>query len=189
MNPMSIAAAALLALAGTAQATTTIFSDNFDASVSGLNVVPTGWTVTDGTVDVVVGGFCVSGQCVDLDGSTANAGVLKHDFSLSGGVFYSLGFDLSGNKRGGIDDVTIAFGSASMTLTGVPANAPYTRYTLDLTPLANGVVTVSFSNAGGDNVGTLLDNVTIAAVPEPTTFALMLAGLAAVGGVVWHRRR
>jgi len=82
--------------------------------------VPTGWTVTDGTVDVANGGFCQSGQCVDLDGSSRDAGVLSRSFSLAAGVLYTLS---------------------------------------------------SFSNAGGDNIGTLLDNVVINStpVPEPRT--------------------
>lgn len=66
-------AAGLVACSVASQAAV-VFSDDFDASVSGLTVVPTGWTVSDGTVDVVSGGFCVAGQCVDLDGSTGNAG-------------------------------------------------------------------------------------------------------------------
>jgi hypothetical protein len=170
----------LLGIGGVAQAATPDFSDNFDASISGLNVVPTDWSVTDGTVDVVGGGFCTSGQCVDLDGSTGDAGVLSRQFSLFGGTAYTLAFDLAGNMRGGTDDVTISFGTSVLALTAVTASTPYTTYSVAFTPAANGLFAVSFSNAGGDNVGTLLDNVSITAVPEPATFLMMFAGLLAM---------
>jgi hypothetical protein len=187
MDFRSIVAAALLLAAGSAQAATTIFSDDFNSSVSGLNVVPTGWTVTDGTVDVVSGSFCLTGFCVDLDGSTSNAGILSRNISLMGGLTYTLGFDLSGNKRGGTDNVTVTFGSASTTFTALASNAPYTRFTLDLTPASDGLYAINFANAGGDNVGALLENVTVMSadivpgIPEPSTTMLLLAGLASLG--------
>ena len=183
----SLVGVALLATALGAQAAV-VFSDNFDASVSGLNVVPTGWTVTDGTVDVVGGGFCQSGLCVDLDGSTGNAGVLSRSFSLTGGLLHTLSFDLSGNKRGGSDDVTITFGSASRVLELAAAD-PYATYSLDFTPIADDVYAITFSNAGSDNIGALLDNVSISAVPEPPTYVLMALALAAAYAPTMRRMR
>lgn len=169
-----------------------VFSDNFDASVSGLNVVPTGWTVSDGTVDVVGGGFCVSGLCVDLDGSTGDAGILSRDFDLQGGVAYTLSFDLSGSKRGGTDDVLITFGTSTLFLDDLAGAAPYTGYSLDFTPSSDGTYSISFANAGGDNVGALLDNLVLASangtngkVAEPGILGLLGLGLA---GLAFVRR-
>lgn len=168
-----------------------VFSDDFDASASGLNVTPTGWTVTAGTVDVVGAGFCVGGLCVDLDGSTFDAGVLSIDLALVGGTSYVLAFDLSGNRRGGTDDVTVSFGSASLFFDDLPAGAPYATQTLAFTPAVGGTYTISFSNAGGDNVGALIDNVVVrsvdqTAVPEPGTAALVALGAIGFAGL---RRR
>lgn len=182
-----LAAASLMACSVASQAAV-VFSDNFDASAAGLNIVPTGWTVSDGTVDVVSGGFCVAGQCVDLDGSTGNAGILSRSFGLVGGVGYLLSFDLSGNKRGGTDDVLITFGTSTLFFDDLVSSSPYTGYSLSFTPGSDGVYSISFANAGGDNVGALLDNVVITSldngpptgVPEPDSATLAALALAAL---------
>lgn len=59
-------------------------------------------------------------------------------------------------------------------------------FTLD----ADGWTTLSFS-AGGleDSYGGSLDNVSVTAVPEPETYALMLAGLGLVGAMARRRRQ
>ena len=193
MKVQSFAAAAALLLGATTSHAAIEFSDDFDASVSGLNVVPTSWTVTDGTVDVVGGGFCQSGLCVDLDGSTGNAGILSRSFDLTGGVEYTLSFDISGSKRGGSDDVVVVFGSASRTFEDLAGSAPYATATLAFMPGASGSFAVSFANAGGDNVGALIDNVSItsavaAPIPEPESYALMVLGLGVIGAVARRRR-
>jgi hypothetical protein len=47
---------------------------------------------------------------------------------------------------------------------------------------------LSFTDSQAGNVGALLDNVSVTAVPEPGSLSLMLAGFAALG-VVARRRR
>jgi hypothetical protein len=64
----------------------TVFSDDFNTDSLALNQTSFlgGWTVSSGTVDLIGTGFFDfypgNGHYVDLDGSTANAGV----FSKSG---------------------------------------------------------------------------------------------------------
>ena len=100
-----------------------IFESNFDteagpAGSSALNYTGfTNWTVSDGTVDVVAtsnpwGITCAggTGKCVDLDGSTGDAGKLTSDMlSLAAGD-YLLSFDISGNQRGGSDYMQMSLG-------------------------------------------------------------------------------
>jgi hypothetical protein len=43
--------------------------------------------------------------------------------------------------------------------------------------------------AGSGNVGNILDNVVLAAVPEPSTWALMILGFAGVGYMTYRRRK
>lgn len=183
-----------LAAAATAQAGS-FFTDSFDTSAYGSDVTPTGWTVANGSVEALGPGFYDSlcngsGRCVDLDGSTNQAGELSLVFTLSAGTTYQLSFDLAGNRRGaGTETVNASFGSASLvaTLTDDTASASYTTYQLNYTPLASGAATLMFHNLGGDNQGAILDNVNITAVPEPQTWALMVGGLLAVGTLARRR--
>lgn len=178
-----------------AQASTTIFADNFNSNPYGLNTVPSGWNVAGGTVDVVgTGGFgylCNTGglMCVDLDGSTGNAGVLSRDFSLTAGTTYTSFFDIAGSQRGGSENLQIIFGSANLSLNPLASNSPWTQYSLTFTPVVTGTYSLVFNNAGGDNMGAMLDNVSVQAVPEPETYALLLAGLGLMGAVARRRRQ
>jgi len=187
--------AGLLAGASAAQAVT-IFSDDFNADTNGLNktVFVGGWTVANGSVDMIgspppffdlIPG---NGHYVDLDGSSSDAGEFSKALSLTGGVTYTASFQLAGSHRGGSDIVDVSFGTSLGTYTLLSADPLGTR-TLIFTPGSSGLFSLTFANRGGDNVGALLDNVevTAAAIPEPSTYALMFAGLAGIGFVARRR--
>ena len=195
MNPKLLTLSVLAALNVSAQAAT-IFSDGFETTTPAGNAVPSGWSVTNGTVDTVglayFGNLCNgSGRCVDLDGSTGNAGELSRSFSLLAGNTYLLAFDLAGNRRGaGTETGTVSFGTASLnySMSTSASTAAYQQFTLAFTPTTSGMYAVKFANFGGDNQGAILDNVSISvsAVPEPQTYVLLALGLAALAVV---RRR
>lgn len=180
-----IAAAITTAFAAPASAAVTIFSDNFDSySPSALNWIP---PVASGTVDLIGIGFIDilpgNGNYIDLDGSTANSGIFANSVNLTGGVTYTLSFDLAGSQRGSTETANINFGTASTSAT-LGSSAGLTAYALSFTPAASGIYSFSFENLGGDNVGLLLDNVSVAAVPEPETYAMLLAGLGMLGFIL-----
>jgi hypothetical protein len=176
-----------------------IFSDNFDTEPppgSVLNYAGfANWTVTNGTVDLIQSGnfgiTCVggSGKCVDMDGSSANAGRLDSTqlFNLAPGD-YVLHFSASGNQRGGApDSMSYGFGSFSDTIVDLAAAAPFATYTLPFTLAAPASGRIFFDHAGGDNLGIILDNVVLESrtptqlVAEPPIvltlgLALLLAG-------------
>ena len=131
------------------------------------------------------GGFVsgsISGPAVprfELQGSFADLSTINIDFSADGvpsftvdplypspSRFYALGFDA---------------GSGGPSLT-VSAQAVYQRPTLSV---FNGAGALSFSAAP---VGWHVQSAAVLAVPEPQTYALMLAGLALIGGLTLRRR-
>ena len=196
MKTPQVLAAVLLSAAGAANAVT-VFSDNFNADVNGLNTVSFvgGWSVANGSVDTIgspppffdlIPG---NGHYIDLDGTSNDAGEFSKALLLTAGVTYTASFDLAGSHRNDSNTVDVAFGTTLNTYTLASAD-PLGTASLVFTPGATGLYSLSFANRGGDNIGALLDNVNVTmttAVPEPSTYALMLAGLAGVGAVARRR--
>ena len=142
----------------------------------------TNWDVTDGTVDLIQNGNqwgiqCSTGSfCVDLDGSTGDAGILATKNGFSAGT-YKVSFDLSGNQRGGpFDQISVLFGAGTLVnhlLLDWDENWHTYSFLVDLVEGDK----LSFRNFGGDNVGAILDNVNVSAVPLPAAVWLFGSGL------------
>lgn len=200
--------AALLAVAAGGPARAAIFTDTFDADTHGLTrTVTTNFAVANagsgGNVDVIGSGFNDllpgNGNYIDLDGTAeivpSAAAVFRSGAGLLnlGAGDYVLTFSLAGSQRGDVNVVDVSVGTAAdptlfATQNYVVQSAdPFTTRTIAFTLAAPADVRLTFTNAGTDNQGALLDNVAVdfaspAAVPEPASLALVgvgLAGLAA----------
>lgn len=194
---MGFLAAALFSVGANA---TVILQDNFDAEAGapGVSVLNynsfANWTVSNGTVDVVAntngwGISCVggTGKCVDLDGSTGNAGVLTSSLlSLAAGN-YTFSFDISGNQRGySPDSMTMTLGGFLSQAFTLSSSDPWATKTYNFTVSSATSDYIVFNHTGGDNVGIMLDNVSLvmtSKVPEPSSLVLVGLGLLSLGFV------
>ena len=185
-----IRSAAALALAlGTAAASATVITFGALPGANGSNF--TSYTESGYTVAKTAGSGCVgtlfgNGVPSVFGGPTCDNGSTG-SFSLTGGTFAFNGIDLAAN--GGALTYTFVgkLGAATLwTQTGTLAGPTATFVGITGSNASTFVnsVTMSFSTVG---TSWNMDNINVAAVPEPSTLAMAGLGLAAL--VAWKRRQ
>ncbi len=188
---------ASLALAQNANATL-IFADNFNTEKLGLNYNGFAkWDVTEGSVDLIgaVNFFQffskAQGRYVDLDGTPLGvkptpASVLSTKTIFKAGT-YTLSFLLAGNQREKTQKSTeVTLGDFSVVIGPLPEFTPLTLETFTFTTTGG---KLTFTELGkSDLKGNILDDVVLTtAVPELSTWAMMLLGFGLVGLQVRRR--
>ncbi|MYM66484.1 DUF642 domain-containing protein [Pseudoduganella sp. FT55W] len=140
------------------------------------------WTIGGTSIDLILnsyGSIGANSTSVDMLG-TPGPGVISQAFNYSAYTTYTLSFDLSRNPYGGYTAVEVDVNGVQTVFTGT--STP-TTHTLSFTTGAlAGSQLLKFSSVGGDGYsGAVLDNVVLTAVPEPETYAMLVAGLGLVG--------
>jgi choice-of-anchor C domain-containing protein len=151
------------------------------------------WTVGAGNVDLVGSLWTAASgvNSVDLNGS--KKGEIHQTLNTVVGQTYQLSFELAGNFQGGaaIKNLSVNIGPNglySFDTTGKSAGSMgWTTYSTTFVAVSN-ATTLSFASNTSGAYGPALDNVSVSAVPEPESFAMLLAGLGMMG-VIARRRK
>jgi hypothetical protein len=193
--------AATALLAGHASAAV-VLSDNFNGEVPPPDVL--NWpgdsvflsTGAPGSVDLIGAGGVFdflpgNGGYVDLDGSSGSghdpAGQLTSVLSFGPGS-YTLSFDLAGNQRAATpQSTTVSLGNFNATFGPLASGVGFTTHTITFSTTGGNLVFTQ--NGPSDQQGNLLDNISLASVPEPATWAMMLLGFGGLGAALRQRRR
>jgi choice-of-anchor C domain-containing protein len=165
-----------------------------------------GWTVGEGanSVDYIGSYWSASDGTRSIDLNGLVPGSISQTFDVVSGQAYRVSFDLAGNPAGGPQFKTLD-STADLTLFS-PApfdvsntnltNMGWINYSFLFTATSNSETLTFTSTTTGNSgnstyptaFGPALDNVTIAAVPEPSTWAMMLLGFLGLGFVAYRRK-
>lgn len=108
-------------------------------------------------------------------------GTLVKDFSLTGSVLSSFtATTAGGGSLGSLSSLALEYSTGTLWLGSQTTQGTFYQYSKTGTLLQ----TVTYANLTGQN--TLGGEFAFAAIPEPSTYALLAVGL---GGLVWFRRR
>lgn len=193
LAPASLSAAELLTNGG------------FEAPVVGgpccITSPPTnipGWTATP-DVNVVNGTFSSSAgnlakegnQYLDLVGQ-ANGGTISQTFATVIGQVYALNFWYSHNLFAGLPTASARLSAASLSDSithagGNNGNRAWQYYSNSFTANSASTTLTFVNTVGGQNEGVLLDAVSVMAVPEPSTWAMLILGFGVLGAGMRRR--
>jgi hypothetical protein len=152
------------------------------------------WNVTGGGIDLIGtywNGPPIGGNSVDLNGNSQ--GGISQTFFASAGV-YTVGFYLSGNPDGQPSTKTIdvslsPFAGTFTYAATIDSNhaLSYDFHTFDFTSIG-GSYTLSFVSDDPGAFGGVVGGVTVSdAVPEPSTWAMLIFGFAGIGFMAYRR--
>jgi hypothetical protein len=149
-----------------------------------------GWSVPVNAVDIIANGvfapFLPTGGLYNLDlvaiGST---GAISQTFATVLGKTYTLSIDFSQNGQASRSaDVVLD----STTLTTLVSNGPWQTWSTTFVGTGAPTTLLITEVIGGNSAGVALDNISVTAVPEPATWAMLITGFGMVGYGLRRRR-
>lgn len=200
MRSKKLLAAAVLAIAASgAQAENLVTNGSFEANLQDAGTWAiyanlAGWTGGPGGIELRnnVAGIAQHGNnYVELD-TTTNSSMSQ---SFTGGGLYELSFWYSAREGipAGSNGLDFSFGSLTghvlYGVAGATSGHLWQHYTGLVTLSGSELTTLKFSAAeSSDKLGGSLDNISVTAVPEPETYAMLLAGLGLMGTIARLRK-
>ena len=183
----ALGAQATLITNGTFEAYTGAAFTNGFQTVNAGSAALVGWTVSGTSVDIIEGAYgAVTGYSIDMLGSPG-PGAISQSFATVTGQGYTLSFDLSVNNGSSNNNALYVdlTGSSQVAFAG---STPFTTQTLNF--VATGTLTtLMFTSGASGYSGAVIDNVSVSAVPEPETYAMLLAGLGLMGVIARRRKQ
>jgi choice-of-anchor C domain-containing protein len=174
-----------------------------DAAFGSFQTIPgsgasiNNWTV-NGSVDWINGYWQAQQGTHSVDLNGLSQGGVQQSIATTIGQAYALTFYMSGNPDNGpgVKTLIATAGDASASFS-YPVTSATTREAMNWVPqtlnfTATGTSTViNFASATNGNCcwGPALDNVAVSAIPELSTWMMMLIGFAGVGFVAYRRSR
>lgn len=113
---------------------------------------------------------------------------VEQQLALVGGTTYRLTFAEGGVPGfSPVAGLAVTLGTFEAVIAPRDGNSAWEVFSYDYTPLMSGPALLAFASTTSGYV--TIDNVTVVAVPEPQTYALLLAGLAGLALATKRRRR
>ena len=174
----------------------TLTNSSFTTVAGGNSTAINGWVVTGNSVDYI-GSYWTAQQgsrSIDLNGN--GPGGIQQTFDTVVGQLYNVSFWLAGNTAGqptvksvqvgatGAESSIFTFDTTGLSL---PNNMGWKNYNYQFTAGPGGSTTLFFASPNSGSFGAALDNVSVSAVPEPATWAMMLLGIGLIGGAMRRR--
>jgi len=199
-----LAIAAFAALAPMSQAAELVTNGGFeDSSFSGAFTTYgtggglNGWTIESGSVDLINSYWQPASGHYSLDLNGNGPGVISQSIATEIGRTYNVSFSMAGNTDGG--------GALKVITVGAGGDHSFTFDSTGKSHGDMGWITKSFSfvadstsstlrfSGSGDNTyyGAALDNISVTAapVPEPETYAMLVAGLGLLGFMARRKQK
>lgn len=158
-------------------------------TLTAVNNSIAGWSVDSGSIDYI-GGYWPAedgARSIDLAGNSVGS-ISQLITGLTSGQDYIVTFWASKNPDGGdsLRTGTISFGGVSMPFSYSDSssltNMMWAPYSFTFTASGTSdLLSFAADGSAGCCYGPALDNVSVAPVPEPATWAMMLLGLGAIG--------
>jgi choice-of-anchor C domain-containing protein len=170
----------------------TFTGNPFDTVNAGSSAI-TGWTVGPGSVDWIGSYWNPQNGNRSIDLSGDGNGSLSQSFDTIIGQAYAVTFYVAGNPDGGPIVKTFDTG-VNVVIPETFDNQGFTRSSMGWTPYSFEFTataltsTLSFTSTTNTPFGAALDNVSVTAVPEASTWAMMILGFLGVGFVAYRRK-